>query len=53
MRLIDADRLAVDYCMKMCAGGCSGVEKEKCEFLNLLNEQPEEGAKDDTIYVRD
>ena len=41
MRLIDAEKIADSYCKKMCAGKCSGKEKEKCKFMELIEEQPD------------
>ena len=40
MKLIDAEKLEEAYCKTMCAGGCSGKEKDKCKFLKLINDQP-------------
>lgn len=40
MLLIDKKRFADDYCMKMCAGGCSEQAREVCEFMKLLDAQP-------------
>ena len=40
---VEVEKLERAYCKNMCAGGCSGKEKEKCKFLALVRDVLEQG----------
>ena len=38
-KTINAASFLENYCKKMCVGKCTGVEKNKCKMVQLLNEE--------------